>query len=93
MDIVQGLLELGALDGRSARPLHQVYVLTKFMLEAGDLLGIRVIDHLVVAGNSYRSIRRGGGKLSAPRSAGVWTSPRIGLRAECAGGNLAAERR
>lgn len=30
--------------------------LTKSMLEAGKLLGIHVMDHLVVAGNSYRSI-------------------------------------
>ena len=30
--------------------------LTKALLEAGELLGIRVIDHLVIAGTSYRSI-------------------------------------
>ena len=34
-------------------PSDHDYALTKDLLEAGELLGIRVIDHLVVAGNTY----------------------------------------
>jgi len=31
--------------------------LTKVLIKAGDLLGIKVIDHLIVSNRGYRSIR------------------------------------
>jgi len=37
-------------------PSEYDYALTKDLLDAGKLLGVRVIDHLVIAGTSYRSI-------------------------------------
>jgi DNA repair protein RadC len=37
-------------------PSEYDHELTRALLVAGELLGIRLIDHLVVAGSSYRSI-------------------------------------
>jgi DNA repair protein RadC len=47
-------------------PSEYDYALTKDLLEAGELLGVRVIDHLVVAGTSYRSIHDECAKKGAP---------------------------
>ena len=47
-------------------PSEYDYALTKDLLEAGELLGVRVIDHLVVAGTSYRSIHDECAKEGAP---------------------------
>ena len=47
-------------------PSEYDYELTKELLEAGELLGVRVIDHLVVAGNNYRSIHDECAKEGAP---------------------------
>jgi len=42
------------------------YELTKVLLAAGELLDIRLIDHLVIAGSSYRSIHDETLKKGAP---------------------------
>ena len=47
-------------------PSEYDYELTKELLEAGELLGVRLIDHLVVAGTSYRSIHDECAKEGAP---------------------------
>ena len=47
-------------------PSEYDYVLTKDLLDAGELLGVRVIDHLVIAGSSYRSIYDECAKKGAP---------------------------
>ena len=47
-------------------PSEYDYELTKGLLVAGELLGIQLIDHLVVAGSSYRSIHDEIVKKGAP---------------------------
>ena len=49
-----------------ATPSEYDYELTKSLLVAGELLDIRLIDHLVVAGSSYRSIHDETLKKGAP---------------------------
>jgi DNA repair protein RadC len=34
---------------------------TRHLLDAGDLLGVEVLDHLVLAADRFRSIREAGG--------------------------------
>jgi DNA repair protein RadC len=46
-------------------PSEYDYELTKSLLAAGELLDIQLIDHLVVAGSSYRSIHDEGVKKGA----------------------------
>ena len=48
-------------------PSEYDHVLTECVLKAGKLLGIWVLDHLIVAGSSYRSVVHGeGAKKGAP---------------------------
>ena len=38
-------------------PSPEDYELTRILCEAGDLLGVRVVDHLVIGNNAWLSIR------------------------------------
>jgi DNA repair protein RadC len=39
------------------KPSHHDCNLTKTVKQAGDILGIKLIDHIIIAGNSYFSFR------------------------------------
>lgn len=42
------------------KPSQEDIKLTKRLVEAGDILGIQVIDHIIIAGNKYVSLAREG---------------------------------
>ena len=54
-----------------ATPSLEDYELTRRLVEAGRLLGVQVIDHLVVVGDGYWSLLHGDRATKADRAAGA----------------------
>jgi len=53
----------------SVEPSKEDIVLTKQLIEGGQLLDIPLLDHLVVSGGEYLSIRQATNLWAAPTSA------------------------
>ena len=52
----------------SVEPSGEDLTLTQQLLEGGELLGIPVLDHLIVSGGEFRSIRQTSGLWAASMS-------------------------